>query len=337
MMFLASATGGRPTPAGEIEEFPAFGVKIEVPAGWTLVPPTRSGHVAQWARLKDHGTKADDVVALEYVPLTEHLSYVGYAKALAKELKGEINQEVKMGGLPAVEVRAQRRSEEKTPRQIRVTAHRGHLWILSFWASGKGSYAMHTIVTMADSISWIPIAPASDHLEVAPAPTLITTGNFLARLPKIARPMPVDDPKNATRFGIYDLARSAPEFYFQAQNPESSIPQDMASAKTQFAHHISRTFPELSTLQWNDKKLASAEAALLSPVVLKEAPGEPPVRQYHYALLFHDKSLLVLSFSLTTWRPEAEPKYRALIGKILESIEFPGTAPQPSQAGSTPP
>ncbi|MBI2194757.1 MAG: hypothetical protein HYU36_22480 [Planctomycetes bacterium] len=320
--------------AGDPEVFPAFGIQVDVPRGWTRVAPTRSGHVAQWARLKDGGRRAENVVALEFVPLTEQLSTVAYAKSLAKEIQGEINQEVKLGGLPAVEVRAQRPSDNLTPRQVRVTASRGYLWILSFWAEGKGSFAMHTITSMADSVSWIPFASPSEHLALSPSSTALAVGPCKVRLPEIARPMPAENPATTVRFGIHDLERNNPEFQFQMQKHEVKSPADIASAKVAFVQTISETLPGLSSFEWSDLKNGVAQAARMAPVVLKPGTGYAPFREYHYALFLRGEDLFVVSFYLSTWKAEALSKYQAMIAEFLQTFEFPATPKGP--AGTAP-
>jgi hypothetical protein len=287
------------------------------------VPPGSLGQIARWARLKEAGTEARDVIVLELAKLTPDLSPARYAKTIAEKYKGEVNEAVTLGNLPAVEVRSQHDTEEMSPRQTRIAAHQGHLWILSFWSDGRGGLALKTISAMAKTVEWQPFADPVEHLALAAKPVSLLQGKFRVKLPEIARPSPVDDPKTSEAYGIRHFARDLTVFIFKAQVPADNQTPDFATAKTRFAKHIGEKFPGLSTLVWEDFDLKDAQGSFLAPVVLKEEAGKPTFREYHYLLLTRNKELLVLSSAVSTWESESLPKYRGLIKEIVRSIELP--------------
>jgi len=320
VLFMASLL----IPArAEVGDFPSFGVKIKAPRGWERVPPGSQGQIVRWAQLREDGTKAKDVVVFELAKLQPDLSPLAYAKRVAEQYQGEINQEVMLGSLPAVEVRSQRHTDEMTPRQTRVAAHRGHLWILSFWAVGKGGLAKKTISAMAKTVEWQDFADPSEHLALAEAPVTMLNGKLKAKVPDLARPDAVEDPKTSQAVAIRNFGRDLTTFILKVQIPEENQTPDFAAAKARFAAHLGTKFPKLSTLQWEDFDLKGATGAFLAPVVLKEEPGKPTFREYHYALLARKEELIVVSFSISTWSAEGWPKYRSLIKQIVRSIDFP--------------
>jgi len=307
----------------EVEDFPSFGVKIKAPRGWERVPPGSQGQIVRWAQLKQEGARAKDVVVLELAKLRPGLSPLAYAKRVAEQYQGEINQEVMLGKLPAVEVRSQRRSDEMIPRQTRVAAHRGHLWILSFWAVGKGGLAKKTINAMAKTVEWQDYADPSEHLALAADPVTMLKGKLRVRIPEIARPDAVEDPKTSQAVAVRNFGRDLTTFIFKVQVPEEDRAADFAAAKARFAAHIGTKFPGLSALKWQDFDLKDAQGAFLAPVVLKEEPGKPTFREYHYVLLTRKEELILISFSISTWNAEGYAKYRSLLKQIVRSIDFP--------------
>jgi hypothetical protein len=210
-----------------------------------------------------------------------------------------------------------------SPRQTRVAAHQGHLWILSFWSNGRGGLAFKTVNSMAKTVEWQPFADPAEHLALAAKPVSLLKDKLRVKLPEIARPSPVDDPKTSEAYGIRNFARDTTVFIFKAQEAQDDQTPDFATAKARFAKHMGEKFPGLSTLAWEDFDLKDAQGSFLAPVVLKEEPGKPAFREYHYLLLTRNKELFVLSFALSTWESESPPKYRGLIKEVVRSIEFP--------------
>ena len=312
---------------GKGVDFPTFGVKLNPPRGWSRVPAGGPSQVARYARLADGGTRAKDVVVLELVQLKQGLSPYLYAKSMAKKLGGKINKEVQMGNLPAVEVRANVGSKGKmTARQLRIVAHQGHLWILSYWSAGRGGYAQKTITAMSNSMSWSTFAHPSKHLEISDKPTLLLNKSIKARLPEITRPIPMKA-KGSARYGIHNHSRNSAEWMLQVKINDGDPPEDMEAAKTVFARQIGKKFPEISKLEWKDAKVKGAEASILLPVTLKVEAGKPAGNEYQYLLVLKGARLYVLSFSITSSEAAAFPSYRTLVDKIVRTIEVSDPPP----------
>ena len=306
----------------ELQEFPTFGVKIKAPGGWERVPEASQGQIARWARLDGSGTEAKDVVVLELAQLEQNLSPHSYAKAVARQYKGQIDAKVKLGYLPAVEVRSQHRTEVMSPRQTRAAAHRGHLWILSFWSSGKGSLARKTISAMAKSVVWFPPVPPSEHLALTDKPISMLKGRIRVPMPRIARPARVNDPKMEAAMGIRNVARGNMEFIFKAQLPEGDYPTEPAEVKARFAAYISAKFPGAGELAWQNFDLGDAKGSFLVPLVVGAEPGKPRFREYHYVLLMRGEDVYLLSFFVSGWDEASFLKFRGLTKQITRSIEL---------------
>jgi len=307
--------------AGE-EEFPAFGISIQVPRGWESVQPGSGGQIARWAKLTNAGTKAKDVVVLELAVLREGLSPYAYAKSVSKKHEGEINKEVTMGSLPAVEVRSQRHAETMTPRQTRVVATNGHLWILSYWAVGKGSLALKTINSMAKSVQFKKFAEPSEHVALSSTKASFLKGRLKVNVPAIGRPQIVENVETTQANGIRHFGRKKLEFLFKVQLPEGEEPGSFALAKSAFAQRIGQEFTA-PNLKWQDFDIAGAEGSLLEPILLPKDSGKADFREHHFGLLYKNKELTVISFMLSTPEESAHSVYKKLIKQMLRSIELP--------------
>lgn len=306
----------------DVEEFPAFGIRVTVPRGWESVQPGSGGQIARWAKLTNAGTKAKDVVVLELAELREGLSPYAYAKAVAESHDGEINREVTMGNLPAIEVRSQRHTEMMTPRQTRVVATRGHLWILSYWAVGKGSLALKTINSMAKSVEFMPFAEPSEHIVLSKEKVSFLKGRLKVSLPTVGRPQIVENAATSQANGIRHFGRKELEFIFKVHLPEGEQPATFDLAKSAFAQRISQEF-QSPALKWQDFEIAGAEGSLLDPVILPKAPGESEFREHHFVLLYKNRELTVVSFMLNSPEESAHRIYQKLIKEIMRSIELP--------------
>jgi len=305
-----------------VEEFPAFGISVKVPRGWESVQPGSGGQIARWAKLTNAGTKAKDVVVLELAELREGLSPYAYAKVVSEKYDGEINREVALGGLPAIEVRSQRHTETMTPRQTRVVATKGHLWILSYWAVGKGSLALKTINSMAKSVQFIPFAQPSEHVVLSTKKASFLKGRLKANVPTIGRPQIVENAATTQASGIRHFGRRKLEFLFKVQQPEGEQPGSFALAKSAFAQRIRQEFNS-PNLKFQDFDIVGAEGSLLDPIVLPKEPGKPNFREHHFGLLYKNKELTVISFMLSAPEKNAHHAYQKLIKEILRSIELP--------------
>ncbi|MDP7248604.1 MAG: hypothetical protein QGF00_03300 [Planctomycetota bacterium] len=305
-----------------VEEFPAFGISVKVPRGWESVQPGSGGQIARWAKLTNAGTKAKDVVVLELAELRDGLSPYAYAKAVSKKHDGEINREVTMGSLPAIEVRTQRHTEMMTPRQTRVVATKGHLWILSYWAVGKGSLALKTINSMAKSVQFKKFGAPAEHIVLGTKKSSFLKGRLKAQVPTIGRPQIVANAARAQANGVRHFGRRKLEFLFKVQLPEGEQPESFALAKAAFAQRIRQEF-QSPTLKFQDFDIAGAEGSLLDPVVLPKEPGKPEFREHHFVLLYKKKELTVVSFMISATDENARRSYQKLIKQILRSVELP--------------
>jgi hypothetical protein len=321
LALLPSAARAQFVRADVEKAYPTFGVALTGPAGWAQLPGGRAGLIARWGKPNPQTGDVVAAVMAEIEPV-ESQTAPQYARTLAQRVGGTVEPgTVDFAGVRGYRVTAGPGPAAGVRIAAALVAKRGNfMYVVSAFES-PGSPVSSALEGVRTAWKWVPLEPASKHLQSLSAPFPVF-GKLSMSLPEAARPFEVKDQNGQMHLAVFDYVVNKPVMDIElfALPPGKDAKQTRELVNQTVVEQAGLTQP----LTWTDQ--GGKPRRWVSSSFDKKSRGAgrgsgPVVTVARYAVVeVSERESALLTLQYVIGKPSERPAFEAANDAILQSI-----------------